>query len=201
MLFFPEGVRDNNTTLLLTVRPVLGYMHCWQKLKSLRYFPLGAQPCPSWFVYYLQLRCFSLLASWLVCKGDSWKSTGRLAQALGGLYHVPKHALDTDMLSDLGPNTCHLCLCFPLCEVLMVVHTSQTVWGCAAAKLPTRQQLALISCGVKASYWERRRLLCHCGTGNILSLHPSWMGSLVGEEWESVVHFAFLCSDTATTCK
>lgn len=147
-LFFPVGARNNNITLLLTVVPVLGYMFCWQELKSLRYLPLGAWSHPSWFVYYLQLCCLRLLASWLVWKGDSWKSSARLAQALGGRYHVPSHALDAEMLSDLGPDTCCLCLHFPLCEMLMVVLASQTAWSCAVAKLSMRQHMTLISCVV-----------------------------------------------------
>lgn len=148
-LFFLVGARDNNITLLLTVRSVLGYMLCWQELKSLRYFPLGAHSHPSWFVLYMQLCCLGLLASWLMCKGDSWRSTVRLAMALGGPYHVPEHALDAGMLSDLGSATCHLCPHFPFCEMLLVALISQTVWSCAAAKLSMRQQLTLISCVVK----------------------------------------------------
>ena len=70
-LLFLVGARDNNITLLLIVRSVLGYMLCWQELKSLRYFPLGAHSHPSWFVIYMQLCCLGLLASWLMCKGDS----------------------------------------------------------------------------------------------------------------------------------
>lgn len=199
--FFPVGDGENNITLLLTVTPVLGYRLCWQELKSLRYLSLGARSHPSWFVYYLQLCCLGLWASWLVWKGDSWKSSVRLAQALGGRYHVPDRALDTDMLSDLGPDTCCLCLHFPFCEMLMVVLTSQTAWSCAVAKPSMRQHMTSISCVVQARHWERKRLFRHCGTESIMFLHPSWRASLVGDEWESVVHFAFLCSDTEASCK
>lgn len=157
-LFALRTARDNDITLLLTVMPVLGYTFCWQQLKSWRYLPLGTWSHPSWFVYYLQLQCFSLSASWLVWKGDSWKSSVRLAQALGGCYHVPDCALDTDMVGDLGPDTCCLCLHFPPVKLLMVVLTLQTAWSCTAAKLSMRQHMTSISCFVQAQYWERKRL-------------------------------------------
>lgn len=51
----------------------------------------------------------------------------RLAKALRGPYHVPEHALDAGMLSDLGSGTCHLCPRFPCCEMLLVALISQTV--------------------------------------------------------------------------
>lgn len=158
-LFFAlKRARDNGITLLLTVMPVLGYMFCWQQLKSWRYLPLGTWSHPSWFVYYLQLCCFGVSASWLVWKGDSWKSSVRLAQALGDHYHVPDCALDTGMLSDLGPDTCCLCLHFPPVKLLMVVLTLQTAWSCSVAKLSMRQQMTSISCFAQAQHWERKRL-------------------------------------------
>lgn len=200
-LFFPVGVRDNNITLLLTVTPVLGYTLFWQELKSLRYLSLEARSHPSWFVYYLQLCCLGRSASWLVWKGDSWKSSVRLAQALRGRYHVPDCALDTDILSDLGPDTCCLCLHFPFCEMLRMVLTSQTAWSCAVAKLSMKQHMTSINCVVQAQHWGRKRLFCHCRSENIMFLHPSWMANLVGDKWESAVHFAFLCSETEMTCK
>ena len=76
----------------------------------------------------------------------------RLAQALGGCYHVPDSALDTDTLSDLGPDTCCYCLYFPFCEMLMVVLTSQTARSCAVAKLSMGQHMTSISCVVQAQH-------------------------------------------------
>lgn len=157
-LFALKTARDNGITLLLTVMPVLGYMFCWQQLKSWRYLPWGTWSHCSWFVYYSQLWCFGLLASWLVWKGDSWKSSVRLAQALGGPYHVPDCALDTDMLGDLAPDTCCLCLHFPPVKLLVVVLTLWNACSCTVAKLSMRQQMTSISCFVQAQQWERKRL-------------------------------------------
>lgn len=154
-LFALKTARDNGIMLLLTVMPVLGYMFCWQQLEV---FAMG-NLVPFLLVCLLfAVWCFGLSASWLVWKGDSWKSSVRLAQALGGPYHVPDCALDTDMLGDLAPDTCCLCLHFPPAKSLVVVLILQNAWSCTVAKLSMRQQMTSISCFVQAQHWERKRL-------------------------------------------
>lgn len=83
---------------------------------------------------------FAALMLWslsqLACEERGFlKSIVRLAWSLGGCYHVPDCALDTDMLGDLGSGTCCLCLHFPPVTLLMVVLTLQTAWSCTVAKL------------------------------------------------------------------